>query len=154
MLRDKLNSISLLIATLAIAIGSLSSAWTNAACAVETHKTENGALHQYNPNSLHRLDFRVVGKSCAVCLHKMQDRMKTLAGTVKAEVMLKSPYGAVVIYDSKQMTKDKILDKCREGVEDVSFEDIKDVPIKTLPLVLIPEAASHANDAVTKLEKE
>jgi copper chaperone CopZ len=149
----KRSNTSSLFATLAIA-ASLITSGTSAVFAVETHKADTGAMHQYNANALRRLDFRVVGKSCAVCLHKMQDRMKTLPGTVKAEVMLKPPYGAVVIYDSTQVNKDKILEKCKEGVEDVQFENLKDVAVKALPLVLIPEAARGANEAVTKIEKE
>ena len=112
----------------------------------ETEKEANSTLHAYNANALHRLDFRVEGKSCAVCLHRMQERMKELNGTVRAEVMLKKPYGAVVIYDSSKVKTDKILDKCKEGLPEIKLLDVKDEAIKKIPIVLVPAAASEAAD--------
>jgi hypothetical protein len=112
----------------------------------ETEKDPNSPLHAYNANALHRLDFRVVGKSCAVCLHRMQERMKELNGTVRAEVMMKKPYGVVVVYDSTKVKADKILDKCKEGVPEVTLVDVKDTAIKKIPIVLVPAAASEAAD--------
>jgi hypothetical protein len=110
---------------------------------VDANNAKDGnVLHPYNANALHRLDFRVVGKSCAVCLHRMQERMKELPGTVQAAIMLKKPYGAVVIYDSSKVKSAKIFEKCAEGLTGVDFEDKKDVPIKALPLLLIPAIAA------------
>jgi copper chaperone CopZ len=101
-------------------------------------------LHKYNPKTLHRLDFRVVGKSCAVCLHHMQEKMKSLPGVVKAAIMIRKPYGAVVIYDSTQVNVEKVLAKTKEGVPEVAFEDVQDEAIKELPVILIPKTAVPA----------
>jgi copper chaperone CopZ len=95
-------------------------------------------LPAYNHNALHRVDFRVTGKSCAVCLHKIQERMKGLPGAVEAAVMLKKPYGAVVIYDSSKLNLKAILDIAVKGEPEVKIVDVKDESIKKLPVVLIP----------------
>ncbi len=111
------------------------------------HGTQDSPpLPPYNQKDLRRFDFRVVGKSCATCLHHMQDRMKELPGTLKAAVMLQKPYGAVVIYDSSKVNTTKILDKAKEGLTDVEFEDRNDVPIKSIPLVLVPAAAAKPDE--------
>lgn len=109
--------------------------------------TDNPPLPPYNAKDLRRFDFRVVGKSCATCLHHMQDRMKELPGVLKAAVMLQKPYGAVIIYDSSKVNTTKILDKAKEGLTDVEFEDRTDVPIKSIPLVLVPAASAASTDA-------
>lgn len=111
---------------------------------------DNPPLPPYNQKDLRRFDFRVVGKSCATCLHHMQDRMKELPGTLKAAVMLQKPYGAVVIYDSSKVNITKILDKAKEGLTDVEFEDRKDVPIKSIPIILVPAAATSSDSAESK----
>ncbi len=105
---------------------------------------DNPPLPPYNTKDLRRFDFRVVGKSCATCLHHMQDRMKELPGTLKAAVMLQKPYGAVVVYDSSKTNTTKILEKAKEGLTDVEFEDRKDVSIKSMPVILVPAAAAAA----------
>jgi hypothetical protein len=74
----------------------------------------------------------------------MQDRMKELPGTLKAAVMLQKPYGAVVVYDSSKTNTTKILEKAKEGLTDVEFEDRKDVSIKSMPVILVPAAAAAA----------
>lgn len=88
--------------------------------------------------SLRRLDFRVVGKSCAVCLLGIQRKVKTVNGVVKTAVMLKRPYGAVILYDSKKTTPNELLDMAKKSEKDVKFEDIKDSAIPRVPLVLVP----------------
>ena len=108
---------------------------------------DNPPLPAYNAKDLRRFDFRVVGKSCATCLHHMQDRMKELPGTLKAAVMLQKPYGAVVIYDSSKTNTTKILEKAKEGLTDVEFEDRKDVAIKSIPAVLVPAVAATEADS-------
>jgi len=95
-------------------------------------------LPAYDHNALHRVDFRVTGKSCAVCLHKIQERMKGLPGAVEVAVMLKKPYGAVVIYDSSKLNLKSILDIAVKGEPEVKIVDVKDESIKKLPVVLIP----------------
>jgi copper chaperone CopZ len=96
------------------------------------------ATPKYNAKALHRLDFRVEGKSCAICLYKIQERIKDLPGAVKSEVMVKKPYGAVIIYDSSQLTQDKIVTVAKKDEPEVRLVGIKDEPIKKIPVVLIP----------------
>lgn len=92
----------------------------------------------YNANSLRRLDFRVVGKSCAVCLMGIQRKFKAMPGVVKAAVMLKKPYGAAVIYDSSKVSKEQLLKKAREQDKDVKVEQPADSAIKKIPVIFIP----------------
>lgn len=123
-----------------ITVGSLSTLPGNAKETVsgaEQSPLEN-TLPAYNHSALHRVDFRVTGKSCAVCLHKIQERMKGLPGAVEAAVMLKKPYGAVVIYDSSKLTVKAILEIAVKGEPEVKIVDVKDEAIKKLPVVLIP----------------
>ncbi len=91
----------------------------------------------YNAKALHRLDFRVVGKSCAVCLMGIQSKFKSMIGVVKAAVMLKKPYGAVVIYDSSKVNMQALLTKARN--QDKEGEDRTDYrfPIQKIPTILI-----------------
>ena len=42
-----------------------------------------------NFKALHRLDFIITGKSCAVCLLKIQKRLNETTGVVKVAVMLR-----------------------------------------------------------------
>jgi len=92
----------------------------------------------YNANSLHRLDFRVVGKSCAVCLMGIQKKVKVMPGVVKAAVMLKRPYGAVIIYDSTKQSKESLINKAKAEDKEVKVEQVTDFPIQKLPTILIP----------------
>lgn len=92
----------------------------------------------FNAKTLRRLDFKVVGKSCAVCLMGIQKKVKDMPGVVKAAVMLKRPYGAVIVYDSSKTTKDKLLEKARSQDKEVKIEQITDFSIQKLPTVLIP----------------
>jgi hypothetical protein len=88
--------------------------------------------------SLHRLDFRVVGRSCAVCLLSIQRKIKAANGVCKVAVMLKKPYGAVVLYDSRKTAPQQLLDTAKKGERDTKFEDIRDAAINKVPLVLLP----------------
>jgi hypothetical protein len=64
--------------------------------------------------------------------------MKGLPGAVEVAVMLKKPYGAVVIYDSSKLNLKSILDIAVKGEPEVKIVDVKDESIKKLPVVLIP----------------
>jgi copper chaperone CopZ len=101
----------------------------------------SSAKKKYNPNALRRLDFRIVGKSCPVCLMGVQNRVRGLDGTVEVAVMLKKPYGASVIYDSKQVDEQKILTTAKLTEPLIKLEDIQDAAIEKLPVVLIPPHA-------------
>ncbi len=92
----------------------------------------------YNAKALRRLDFRVVGKSCAVCLMGIQSKFKSMIGVVKAAVMLKKPYGAVVIYDSSKVNMQTLLAKARTQDKEVKIEQPTDFPIQKIPTILIP----------------
>lgn len=91
--------------------------------------------------ALRRLDFRIQGRSCVTCLLSIEKRMRHAAGTVKAVVQLKVPYGAVVIYDGAVTSKGKVF-KAAQGNEadarDISFHDITDASVAKAPVVLMP----------------
>jgi copper chaperone CopZ len=93
----------------------------------------------YNAKALHRLDFKVVGKSCAVCLLNIQKRVSTVPGAIKAAVQLQSPYAAVILFDSSKTNQKILLDKAKEGLPEVKFEAIEDTAIEKLPNVLVPK---------------
>lgn len=92
----------------------------------------------FDPKNLRRLDFKVQGKSCAVCLMGIQKKVKAMPGIIKVAVMLKRPYGAVVIYDSSKMTSAKILDKAKAEDKEVKIIEPTDFSISKIPTVLIP----------------
>lgn len=92
----------------------------------------------YNAKALRRLDFKVQGKSCAVCLMGIQRKFKTLPGVVKAAVMLKRPYGAVVIYDSSKISMQTLLEKAKQQDKEVKIVQPTDFPVPRIPTILIP----------------
>lgn len=92
----------------------------------------------FNPKALRRMDFRVVGKSCAVCLMGIQRTVREKAGVVKVAVMLKKPYGAVIIYDGSKVTKDQLLKYSTSTDKDVKIESVTDFAIPKVPTILIP----------------
>ncbi|PWU02567.1 MAG: hypothetical protein C5B53_01490 [Candidatus Melainabacteria bacterium] len=96
----------------------------------------------YNKNALHRLDFRIVGKSCAVCLLGIKRRINALDGTVKVAIMLKKPYGASIIYDSTKLNEEKLVDTAKANEPLIKLLDIKDEAIPKLPVILVPP---HSN---------
>ncbi len=100
----------------------------------------------YNPKALHRLDFKITGKSCAVCLLGIQKRINSVPGTVKAAVQLQSPYAAVVLYDASKTTQKAILDKAGETVPEVKFVSIEDNAIEKVPIVLVPKIGNEVLD--------
>lgn len=91
-----------------------------------------------NSNALRRLDFRIQGKSCAVCLLGVQRRLKELSGTIKTAVLLKKPYGASVIYDANLVTREKLIDNAKLNEPLIKLLDINDRPVESVPLILIP----------------
>ncbi len=96
-----------------------------------------------NMKALHRLDFMVKGKSCAVCLLKIQKRLNETPGVVEVAVMLKKPYGGVCIYDSSKLTKDKLLRIAKGDELTVTFEEVTDEAIEKLPIILVPHHATE-----------
>jgi copper chaperone CopZ len=110
-------------------------------------KDKNGMLSStaesktpaYNPKALHRLDFKITGKSCAVCLLGIQKRITSVPGSIKAAVQLQAPYAAVVLYDSSKTTQKALLDKAQETVPEVKFVSIEDNAVAKVPTVLVPK---------------
>src|SRR5271170_5311557 len=83
----------------------------------------------YDKSALRRIDLRVVGKSCPVCLLGIQRKVRSLPGVVKAAVMLKRPWCASVIYDSKKVQKAKIVKTITSYERDTGVADIEDEPV-------------------------
>lgn len=107
----------------------------------EVSTSSNKSLN-YHSNALHRLDFRLQGKSCPVCLLGIQRRLKSISGTVQVAVMLKKPFGASVIYDSKVTNKQALLEAVKEKEPSVQLENVEDKAIAKVPVILLPPHAS------------
>jgi copper chaperone CopZ len=103
----------------------------------------------YDKNALRRLDLRVVGKSCPVCLLGIERRVRSLPGVVKAAVMLKKPWCASVIYDSKRVQQAKIVQTITSYERNTSVSDIEDEPVAKVPLILIPRRPSIVPQATS-----
>jgi copper chaperone CopZ len=99
----------------------------------------SAAKTSYNAASLHRLDFKVVGKSCATCLLGIQNRITLVPGVVKAAVQLKPPYAATVIYDASKTGKDAIMERAKVSLPDLQTKDMEDEHIAQVPAILIPK---------------
>lgn len=141
---SRFTASAVVIAGLALAIGS--SVQAENASKPETkpgkpsmiQTSEAAKPASYNAKALRRLDFRVVGKSCAVCLMKIQRTTKTLPGVVKVAVMLRKPYGGVIVYDSSKVSKNKLLETVLAQDKDVRVEQQIDNAISKVPSILIP----------------
>ncbi len=89
-------------------------------------------------SALHRLDFRLEGKSCAACLLSIQRKLNSLPGVKEAVVMLKRPYGVSVIYQASQIKSDEIVAVIKEKEPNIKVLEINDTSVSSLPLPLIP----------------
>jgi copper chaperone CopZ len=89
--------------------------------------------------SLRRLDFRVVGSSCVKCLLQIQQQVGTARGIIKAAVQLQPPYAAAVVYDAHKTKKEDIFEEAKRGFPSVKFKRVEDVPLSSMPPVLIPK---------------
>ena len=87
--------------------------------------------------ALHRLDFRIQGASCVVCLRRIAKTFRDSKGVLKADVSIFRPYWAIVIYDAKETNLAKLTDAIKS--EKVQLLEIEDKPISELPLLLIPK---------------
>ncbi len=96
-------------------------------------------LSSINMKALRRFDFRIVGKTCAVCLLGIQKRLRKTPGVAKVAVMIKKPYGGVAIYDSSKINKDTLVNKIKEGEKEVKIEEPADSQVDRIPPVLIPK---------------
>ncbi|MBS1953021.1 MAG: hypothetical protein JST89_02485 [Cyanobacteria bacterium SZAS-4] len=101
--------------------------------------TPDAKTPSYNAKALHRLDFKITGKSCAACLLGIQKRIGTVPGAIKAAVQLQAPYAAVVLFDASKTNQKAIFSKAQETVPEVSFVSIEDTAIAKVPTVLVPK---------------
>jgi copper chaperone CopZ len=90
------------------------------------------------PSELRRLDFRIEGKSCPVCLLAIQTKLKSLNGVQDAAVMLKRPYGTSVIYRADKASADYILMMLKAKDAAIKVSDVSDNKIDNMPIPLIP----------------
>jgi len=88
---------------------------------------------------LHRMDFSVKGTSCAVCLISIQSTLKNNTAVEKVAVMLKKPYGGVVVYDAAKTNFDKLFKPVLARFKKVSITVIEDKPIEHVPMILVPK---------------
>ncbi len=88
--------------------------------------------------NLHRLDFRIEGKSCAACLLSIQRKLNSLPGVKEAVVMLKRPFGVSVIYQEDQIKQEEILAVVKDKEPNIKMLEINDISISKLPSPIIP----------------
>ncbi|MBU6454344.1 MAG: hypothetical protein KGS72_21380 [Cyanobacteria bacterium REEB67] len=86
--------------------------------------------------SLQRVDWQVVGSSCATCLIRLEKKLRATAGVVKVVVSIYKPFNAALIYDRDQVSWTKI--KAVMDSEKVGVANLKEAGISDLPLVLEP----------------
>lgn len=94
-------------------------------------------MHQpVSAKGLTRVDLVVTGSSCASCLIRIEKKLRTSPGVLKAMVSVYRPYPAVVIYNSDK-TSLAALKKVLES-EKASAEKIVEVQVKEVPALLLP----------------
>lgn len=89
-------------------------------------------------SGLHRLDFRIEGKSCAACLLSIQRKLNGLPGVKNAVVMLKNPYGVSIVYDASQIKQEEILAVVSNKEPNIKIVEASNSQISKLPPILIP----------------
>lgn len=93
-----------------------------------------------NMNALTRLDFRVEGASCAICLGRIRKRIEKAKGIAKVAVAIQKPYGVAVIFDNSKTKKEKIFEAGLKGeTEKVRFLDDQEEKLEKMPFILIPK---------------
>ncbi len=91
-----------------------------------------------NGANLHRLDFRIEGKSCAACLLSIQRKLNSLPGVKEAVVMLKRPFGASVIYQETEIKEDEIIAIVKDKEPNIKVLEVNDSSITKVPSPIIP----------------
>lgn len=105
-----------------------------------TGESKPEALAKLNLSALKRLDFRVEGASCAICLGRIRKRLETSKGIAKVAVAIQKPYGVAVIFDSTKTEKEKIFQAGLKGEkEKVLFLDEQEEKLDKMPFILIPK---------------
>lgn len=107
-----------------------------------TKKQSSGLSQGKAVQKLHRADFRVKGASCVACLRRISKTMREQNGVLKADVSIFKPYWAIAIYDQGKTNMDKIYESVK--AEKVTFEEMEDHPIDSLPLIVIPKGMNKA----------
>lgn len=104
---------------------------------------EKTDMSKLNMNALTRLDFRVEGASCAICLGRIRKRIEKAKGIAKVSVAISKPYGVAVIYDNSKTKKEKIFEAGLKGeTEKVRFLDDQEEKLEKMPFILIPKCNS------------
>lgn len=107
---------------------------------VFTGEGKQEALAKLNMSALKRLDFRVEGASCAICLGRIRKRIEASKGIAKVAVAIQKPYGVAVIFDSTKTEKQKIFQAGLKGEkEKVLFLDEQEEKLDKMPFILIPK---------------
>ncbi len=105
-----------------------------------TGDSKPDALAKLNMSALKRLDFRVEGASCAICLGRIRKRIEASKGIAKVAVAIQKPYGVAVIYDSSKTEKEKIFQAGLKGEkEKVQFLEDQEEKVDKMPFILIPK---------------
>ena len=100
-----------------------------------------------------RVDFQVKGASCVACLRRVAKKLKKARGVVKADVSIFNPHWAVVIYDRKKTTFEKVLQAIKD--EPVRVEDKKATQLSAVPPLVIPKAGKgHKSDTGSEGKKQ
>ena len=116
----------------------LAPAGTKPPGAVKPSTAVSETKSQIKLSELHRLDFRLVGKSCPVCLLSIQNKIKSLIGVQDAAVMLRRPFGVSVIYDAGKASSNSILTTIKAKEPVIKIFEISDKKVDSLPVPLIP----------------
>ncbi len=85
---------------------------------------------------IRRLDLNLSGTNCSLCYLKVDMALNKTEGIYKAAIMMVKPYSAVIIYDPKKITMQKIIAFIISKKLKVS--KLTDKKIDKIPTVLIP----------------
>jgi copper chaperone CopZ len=95
--------------------------------------------------SLHRVDFRVEGATCVVCIRRVAKALQDQKGVLKADVSIYKPHWALVIYNSKETNFDKLADLVKVK-ENVRIVDIEDKAISSMPVLILPRTVNTISE--------
>lgn len=93
--------------------------------------------------ALHRVDFKVEGASCVMCLRRIAQTFRKDKGVLKADVSVFRPYWSIVIYDANQTNMQKLTDSIKQ--EHVRLTALEDKSIAKMPEIIIPKGLGLSN---------
>lgn len=131
-----MNKIEKFLALTIVCLSMVSSLAPQASCATPDKSTANAELH--------RLDFRVEGASCVVCLRRIGQELRDTKGVFKADVSIYKPNWAIVIYDAKKTNLEHF--KSAVKAENVKFVDLEDKRISEMPFLVIPKGVGQSHN--------